>query len=91
MRALLPYDCRSCNGRHHQYVFTCIVIIANCYLTGANIDTLFGITNKIFLFFIALLFIFCFVPQKRIVFKVSIVCIFALCTPICSGCSFSYS
>ncbi|EXZ05060.1 putative membrane protein [Bacteroides fragilis str. 3986 N(B)22] len=52
---------------------------------------MFGITNKIFLFFIALLFIFCFVPQKRIVFKVSIVCIFALCTPICSGCSFSYS
>ena len=22
IRALLPYDCRSCNGCHHQYVFT---------------------------------------------------------------------
>ncbi len=21
------YDCRSCNGRHHQYVFTNIVLI----------------------------------------------------------------
>ena len=27
IRALLPYDCRSCNGCHHQYVFTNIVFI----------------------------------------------------------------
>ena len=46
MRALLPYDCQSCNGRHHQYVFTNIVLIVICYLTGANIDTLFETTNK---------------------------------------------
>ena len=27
IRALLPYDCRSCKGCHHQYVFTNIVFI----------------------------------------------------------------
>ena len=40
-----------CNGRHHQYVFTNIVLIVFCYLSGANIDTLFETTNKILLFF----------------------------------------
>ena len=47
MRALLPYDCRSCNGRHHQYVFTNIVLIVFCNFMGANIDTLFETANKI--------------------------------------------
>ena len=31
IRALLPYDCRSCNGCHHQYVFTNIVFIVFFY------------------------------------------------------------
>lgn len=69
MRALLPYDCRSCNGRHHQYVFTCIVIIANCYLTGANIDTLFGITNKIFLFLLPSFLFFVLSPKNELFLK----------------------
>ena len=35
IRALLPYDCRSCNGCHHQYVFTNIVFIDFfCFIGG---------------------------------------------------------
>ena len=31
-RALLPYDCLSCNGCHHQYVFVNIVFIVSFFI-----------------------------------------------------------
>src|SRR5699024_5281630 len=36
IRALLPYDCRSCIGSHHQYVFTNIVFIDFFVLSEAK-------------------------------------------------------
>ena len=49
IRALLPYDCRSCNGCHHQYVFTNIVFIDFfCFIGGK--DSANRMYNKMNLF-----------------------------------------
>ena len=49
IRALLPYDCRSCNGCHHQYVFTNIVFIDFfCFIRGK--DSANRMYNKMNLF-----------------------------------------
>ena len=36
IRALLPYDCWSCNGRHHQYVLSRCFIPFDCFFNGGK-------------------------------------------------------
>lgn len=51
IRALLPYDCRSCN-RRHQYVFTNIVLIVFFVFNGGKYNHIVLIAKANLAFFV---------------------------------------
>lgn len=45
MKTAFLYDLLSCTERHHQYVFTKIVLMTFVIITAANIDILLQTAN----------------------------------------------